>query len=57
MNVNRADKAELLRVPGLGPVSVKRILDARRNGLRIRSLESIGVRGARARKTLAWATV
>ena len=57
VNVNRADKAELLRVPGLGPVSVKRILDARRNGLRIRSLESIGVRGARARKTIAWATV
>ncbi|MCE5184511.1 MAG: biotin synthase [Planctomycetaceae bacterium] len=30
IDINRADKFELLRVPGLGPVAVKRILDQRR---------------------------
>ena len=52
--VNRADRAELLRIPGLGPVAVRRILAARRNGGRVRSLESLGLRGALARKAAAW---
>ena len=55
--LNRADRAELLRVPGLGPVAVKRILVARKNGGRVRSLESLGMRGALARKAGAWTTV
>jgi predicted DNA-binding helix-hairpin-helix protein len=54
VDVNRAGKAELLRVPGLGPVAVRRILNARKNGGRVRSLESHGVRGALARKAMAW---
>jgi predicted DNA-binding helix-hairpin-helix protein len=54
--VNRADKAELLRVPGLGPVTVKRILAARKNGGRLGGFESVGLRGARARKAAAWTT-
>ena len=54
VDVNRADRAELLRVPGLGPVAVKRILGARKNGGRITSLEHCGVRGALARKAAAW---
>lgn len=54
IDVNRAEKAELLRVPGLGPVAVKRILAARKGGGRLRSLESIGVRGALACKAAAW---
>ncbi len=54
VDANRAEKAELLRVPGLGPVAVKRILAGRRNGGRIRSLESLGLRGALARKATAW---
>ena len=54
VDVNRADKAELLRVPGLGPVAVRRILNARKAGGRVRSLESLGVRGALARKASAW---
>ncbi len=54
VDVNRAEKADLLRVPGLGPVAVRRILAARRNGGRVRSLESLGVRGALARKAAAW---
>ncbi len=56
VNVNQADKAELLRVPGLGPVSVKRILTARRNGERVRNLAGIGLRGARAQRAAAWLT-
>jgi len=32
MEINTAPRSALLRVPGLGPVSVKRILDARRQG-------------------------
>ena len=56
VDVNRAGKADLLRVPGLGPVAVKRILDARKAGGRVRSLDSVGVRGALARKASAWLT-
>ena len=56
VDVNRADKAELLRVPGLGPVAVRRILNARKAGGRVRSLENVGVRGALARKAAAWST-
>ena len=57
VDVNRADKAELLRVPGLGPVAVRRILNARKNGGRVRSFESLGLRGAQARKAAAWTTL
>lgn len=46
VRLNRSGKEELLKVPGLGPVSVDRILKARREG-RIRSLEDLGVRGKR----------
>ncbi len=52
--LNRADRAELLRVPGLGPVAVKRILAARKAGGRVSRLESLGIRGALARKAAAW---
>ncbi|HAL92055.1 MAG TPA: radical SAM protein [Verrucomicrobia bacterium] len=54
VDVNRAARAELLRVPGMGPVAAKRILAARKNGGRVRSLESLGLRGALARKAAAW---
>ena len=57
VDVNRAAKTDLLRVPGLGPVAVKRILAARKAGGRVRSLESLGVRGALARKAAAWLAV
>ncbi len=42
LNVNRAEERELLRVPGLGPVTVKRILQRRKSGGRIHRLEEIG---------------
>jgi predicted DNA-binding helix-hairpin-helix protein len=49
VNVNSASRFELLRVPGLGPVTVDRILERRRQG-RISSIEDIGKFGARLAK-------
>jgi len=42
VNVNRDDEYRLLRVPGIGRMMVDRILACRKNGNRIRSLESLG---------------
>ena len=42
LDVNRAYKSELLRVPGFGPVTVNRILGLRRNGRKIRSVCELG---------------
>ena len=55
--LNQADRAELLRVPGLGPVAVKRILAARKGGGHVSSLQSVGICGALARKASAWLAV
>lgn len=41
ININRADKFELLRVPGLGHVTVERILQMRSDGGRINSLNQV----------------
>ena len=49
VNVNCASDSELLRVPGLGPVTVKRILKRRKAG-RIRSIEDMGRVGGRLQK-------
>jgi predicted DNA-binding helix-hairpin-helix protein len=49
VNVNTASRFELLRVPGLGLVTVDRILERRRQG-RTRSLEDIGECGNRLAK-------
>jgi putative DNA modification/repair radical SAM protein len=50
VDVNTADKAELLRVPGLGVRVVKRILSTRRHRrLRYADLEAMGARLGRAR--------
>jgi predicted DNA-binding helix-hairpin-helix protein len=46
VNVNQASKLELLRVPGLGPVTVKQILEQRSNG-RISRIEDVGKVGSR----------
>ncbi len=56
VNVNRASYFELLRVPGLGPVTVKRIVEQRRK-VRIRFIEDVGkvgVRLGKARKYLVF---
>ncbi len=47
--VNRASRRELLRVPGLGPVTVRGILQLRRTQ-RIGRLEDLGAVGVRLRK-------
>lgn len=43
--INNADREALLRVPGLGPVTVERILKAR-SQRKVRDLGSLGMRGA-----------
>jgi len=50
VEVNRADRRELLRVPGIGPKGADAILLARRRGkLReLRDLQTLGVLAARA---------
>jgi len=49
VNVNRASKFELLRVPGLGPVTVRRILERRKMG-RLWCIDDLARRGARLAK-------
>ncbi len=49
VNTNKASRFELLRVPGLGPVTVERILSRRRQS-RLRTIEDIGKVGARLAK-------
>ena len=49
INVNRASKWDLLKVPGLGPITVNRILERRRQR-RLESIEDIGKVGALLRK-------
>jgi len=49
VNINRASRFALLRVPGLGPVSVKRILEQRKSA-RIRHIEDVGKVGVRLEK-------
>ena len=41
VNVNEDDASRLLRVPGMGHVTVARILALRREGVRIRSREDL----------------
>ena len=55
LDVNRAPRLELLRVPGLGPLTVKRIVQLRRTQ-RIRQLEDIGRPGVLLRKAGGYLT-
>lgn len=47
VRINTSDKESLLRVPGLGPETVKRVLTLRKER-RIRCIEDLGLRGKRA---------
>ena len=49
VNINRASRFSLLRVPGLGPVTVKRILQQRKQS-RISSIRDVGKVGIRLEK-------
>jgi predicted DNA-binding helix-hairpin-helix protein len=53
VHVNKASRLELLRVPGLGPTTVRRILELRRTQ-RVQGLEQIGRFGARLEKARAF---
>jgi len=55
VNTNQASRFALLRVPGLGPVTVKRILEQRKTG-RIRHIEDVGKVGVRLKKTKQYLT-
>jgi predicted DNA-binding helix-hairpin-helix protein len=50
IDVNRAPRQALLRVPGLGPVTVRRILGHRKEGARVRRIEDLGRVGKLLRK-------
>ncbi|MDY7010138.1 MAG: radical SAM protein [Planctomycetota bacterium] len=51
-----AGREELLRVPGIGPITAGRIIKTRRQG-RITGLEDVGLRGKRLQKTLRYAVM
>jgi len=53
VEVNRASKLALLRVPGLGPITVNRILK-RRKQARLRRIDDIGKAGLRLQKAAAY---
>jgi len=55
ININKASKFSLLRVPGLGPLTVKRILEQRKHNL-IRSIEDVGKVGVRLKKAKKYLT-
>ena len=55
LNINKAAKFSLLRVPGLGPVTVKRILQQRKQS-HIRSIEDVGKAGVRLEKAKKYLT-
>lgn len=49
VKINSADRELLLRVPGIGPDTVKRVLELRRSG-RIGGPEALGIKGKRLEK-------
>jgi predicted DNA-binding helix-hairpin-helix protein len=55
VNINTAAKFSLLRVPGLGPLTVMRILQQRKQG-RICSIEDVGKTGVRLKKAKKYLT-
>jgi predicted DNA-binding helix-hairpin-helix protein len=55
VDINRASRLMLLRVPGLGPVTVRRILQQRKQS-RLRRIEDVGKVGARLQKSKKYLT-
>ena len=55
VNINKASKFSLLRVPGLGPVTVKRILEQRKQSC-MRTIEDVGKAGVRLEKAKKYLT-
>jgi predicted DNA-binding helix-hairpin-helix protein len=57
VDLNRADRLQLLRVPGLGPTTVDRILRTRRGGGRLAGLEDVGRMNRRLAKASGYVKV
>ena len=55
VNVNRSGPADLLKVPGFGHITVKKIMDLRQGGAKICSIEQLGS-GKRLNKALQYVT-
>ena len=55
VNLNNASKFSLLRVPGLGPITVKRILEQRKQS-RMKTIEDVGKAGVRLEKAKKYLT-
>lgn len=55
IDVNRASKWDLLKVPGLGPITVKRIIE-RRKQRSLRTIEDVGKAGVLLRKAAEYVT-
>jgi predicted DNA-binding helix-hairpin-helix protein len=53
VDINRAPKSSLLRVPGLGPITVKWILEHRKHS-RIRTMDDVGKVGIRLSKAMEY---
>jgi predicted DNA-binding helix-hairpin-helix protein len=54
LDINRAGYRDLVRVPGLGPTTVKTILARRKEGIRIRNVEELGRPNKRLQKALGY---
>lgn len=54
INVNRADKLNLLRVPGLGLVLAERILSFRKNNVKLRAFSDLGKMNKTLKKALPY---
>jgi predicted DNA-binding helix-hairpin-helix protein len=54
LDMNRAKRRELLRVPGFGPETVRRIMSIRKEGGRVRRLGQLGKVGKRLSKSAAY---
>ncbi len=50
VDINKAEKKELLKVPGLGPTTVNRVIKARKNGVKFRRIEDVGKPGKLLKK-------
>jgi predicted DNA-binding helix-hairpin-helix protein len=55
VNINRASKADLMKVPGIGPITATRIVQMRKMG-RIESLDMLPLRGKRKQCALDYIT-
>jgi predicted DNA-binding helix-hairpin-helix protein len=53
VRINNSDRESLLRVPGIGPRTVQRILEERGDG-KIKHLEDLGLRGRRLEKARSY---